>query len=423
MRVVPRRPRCDPRSSRRPGCASSPTAGSTCSSRRARSSSTSSRSSRPGSATSPCASRRSRRGWPPRACSRRPASGRCRRVRATIAVITSPTGAVWRDICHVLARRWPLTRVVLVAAQVQGEAAPASIVARVPPARSAGSPRRRAEGRPDDAPAVTILARGGGSLEDLWAFNDERVVRAVVAHTVPVVCGVGHEVDVTLADFAADVRAPTPSAAAEIVVPDRAEVAAKLAAAGRTPGDRRRRRRLGRAAREVAAERRALDRLSPVGPAGGGPRAVGPAARPRDRASRRVARGTGSRRRSPARTPGPARDRLDSAASRAALASGSRAPDSTTATAALDVARAAGTLERGYAIVRRADDGTIVRDPRRRRPGRASRCGSRAASCRRRSTTDRRDDRSSIVFAGPGRRHLRSSGSRLVCSSPRGSSA
>ena len=141
---------------------------------------------------------------------------------AEIAVITSPTGVVWRDIGHVLARRWPLTRVVLVACQVQGEEAPASIVSAF---------RRlerwieqfRKDGRPEDAPQLTILARGGGSLEDLWSFNDERVVRAVVAHTIPVVCGVGHEVDVTLADFAADVRAPTPSAAAELVVPDRAE--------------------------------------------------------------------------------------------------------------------------------------------------------------------------------------------------------
>ena len=140
----------------------------------------------------------------------------------TIAVITSPTGVVWRDIGHVLARRWPLAAVILVACQVQGEEAPASIVAAF---------RRlerwidqcAADGRPDDAPQVTILARGGGSLEDLWSFNDERVVRAVVGHSVPVVCGVGHEVDVTLADFAADVRAPTPSAAAELVVPDRAE--------------------------------------------------------------------------------------------------------------------------------------------------------------------------------------------------------
>lgn len=141
---------------------------------------------------------------------------------ATIGVVTSPSGVVWRDISHVLARRWPLARVVLVACRVQGDGAPASIVTAL---------RRleryieecRAAGRPEDAPAVTILARGGGSLEDLWAFNDEAVVRAVVAHTVPLVCGVGHEVDVTLADFAADVRAPTPSAAAEIVVPDRTE--------------------------------------------------------------------------------------------------------------------------------------------------------------------------------------------------------
>jgi exodeoxyribonuclease VII large subunit len=181
---------------------------------------------------------------------------------ATIAVLTSPTGAVWRDICHVLARRWPLARVVLVACHVQGEAAPASIVAAF----------RRLEryidgcrdgGRPDEAPAVTILARGGGSLEDLWAFNDERVVRAVVAHSVPVVCGVGHEVDVTLADFAADVRAPTPSAAAEIVVPDRAEFAAALRRASDRLHDAGRRHLLA-ARRELAVEQRALDRVSPA---------------------------------------------------------------------------------------------------------------------------------------------------------------
>ncbi|MFL5676513.1 MAG: exodeoxyribonuclease VII large subunit, partial [Chloroflexota bacterium] len=109
---------------------------------------------------------------------------------ATIAVITSPTGAVWKDICHVLARRWPLTRVVLVAAQVQGESAPNSLV-RAFRTVERYSADRIAAGRPEEAPAVTILARGGGSLEDLWAFNDEAVVRAVVAHSVPVVCGVG----------------------------------------------------------------------------------------------------------------------------------------------------------------------------------------------------------------------------------------
>ena len=266
-------------------------------------------------------------------------------------MITSPSGAVWRDVCTVLSRRWPLTRVVLVAARVQGDGAPASIVTafrRLDRWIAAA----HAEGRPDDAPAVTILARGGGSLEDLWGFNDERVVRAVVAHTVPVVCGVGHEVDVTLADFAADVRAPTPSAAAEIVVPDRAEVAAKLATTGRRLATGATA-RLGAASREVAAERRALDRLSPS--------AQLTMARERsglllDRATRAL----GARlARDRARIP--ARDRLDSAArGRAGIARAGLE----TATAALDVLAPQRTLERGYAIVRRSADGTIVRDPR-----------------------------------------------------------
>ena len=181
---------------------------------------------------------------------------------AVIAVVTSPTGAVWRDVCNVLARRWPLARVVLVACQVQGEAAPASIVSALRRLeRWIGE--AEADGRPGDAPAVTILARGGGSLEDLWSFNDERVVRAIVAHPVPVVCGVGHEVDVTLADFAADVRAPTPSAAAELVVPDRADALAALRARRRRLDDLVRG-GLAAAGREVAAERRLLDRLDPA---------------------------------------------------------------------------------------------------------------------------------------------------------------
>src|SRR3990172_6752938 len=137
---------------------------------------------------------------------------------ATVGIATSPSGAVWHDIRNVLARRWPLTRVLVAPCQVQGEAAPRSIVAALRRLARRGA-AMRAEGRPDLAPGVVILARGGGSLEDLWPFNDEAVVRAVVDHPVPVICGVGHEVDVTLADFAADVRAPTPSAAPDLALP------------------------------------------------------------------------------------------------------------------------------------------------------------------------------------------------------------
>jgi exodeoxyribonuclease VII large subunit len=274
-----------------------------------------------------------------------------------IAVATSETGAVWHDIRHVLERRWPLAAVVLAACQVQGEPAPASIVGALERiARYVA--QCHAEGRPDDAPAVTILARGGGSLEDLWSFNDERVVRAIVAHPVPVVCGVGHETDVTLADFAADRRAPTPSAAAEIVVPDRAEVAATLAA------DARRLeavigRTVAAAAREVSAERRALDGLRPA--------AQLAAARERaglllDRATRAVRdRLDGDRRtgdRAAARLAPTVALRLGAA--RGALEAGS---------AALAVLGPQATLERGYAIVRRASDGRILRDPAGVPPG------------------------------------------------------
>ena len=125
-----------------------------------------------------------------------------------IGVITSPTGAAIRDILHVLARRFAAVPVLIYPVAVQGVTAAAEIAAAV---RLAG---RRAECD------VLILARGGGSLEDLWAFNDEALARAIVASPIPVVSGIGHEIDFTIADFAADVRAPTPSAAAEIAVPD-----------------------------------------------------------------------------------------------------------------------------------------------------------------------------------------------------------
>jgi exodeoxyribonuclease VII large subunit len=138
---------------------------------------------------------------------KRPLPGLPRRI----GIITSPTGAAVRDVLHVLARRFPAAPVLIYPVPVQGAAAAAAIIAAL---QTAG---RRAECD------VLILARGGGSLEDLWAFNDERLARAIVASTIPVITGIGHEIDFTIADFAADVRAPTPSAAAELVVPDAEE--------------------------------------------------------------------------------------------------------------------------------------------------------------------------------------------------------
>lgn len=135
---------------------------------------------------------------------------------ATIGVVTSPTAAALRDVLNVLQRRYPIARVILSPTLVQGDAAPPQIV------EALGRLNAR-----DDVDII-LLVRGGGSLEDLWAFNDERVARAVAASRLPVVSGVGHETDFSLADFAADRRAPTPSAAAEVATPARAELLAGL---------------------------------------------------------------------------------------------------------------------------------------------------------------------------------------------------
>ncbi|MSQ41807.1 MAG: exodeoxyribonuclease VII large subunit [Dehalococcoidia bacterium] len=135
-----------------------------------------------------------------------------------VGVVTSPTGAVFHDIAQVLARRWPLATLLLQPTPVQGaDAAPAIAQSLRALARSH---------RPD----VIIVARGGGAAEDLWAFNEEPVVRAIFASPVPVVSAVGHETDTTLADLVADLRASTPSSAAELVAPDRADVARALEA-------------------------------------------------------------------------------------------------------------------------------------------------------------------------------------------------
>lgn len=133
-----------------------------------------------------------------------------------IAVITAKTGAALQDILNILGRRYPVAEVVLLSSLVQGDQAPDSIV----------SCFQRLKGRSDID--VVILARGGGSLEDLWAFNSEKVARAVYDCEIPVISAVGHEVDFTIADFVADYRAPTPSAAAEVVAVDIRELESAL---------------------------------------------------------------------------------------------------------------------------------------------------------------------------------------------------
>jgi exodeoxyribonuclease VII large subunit len=240
-----------------------------------------------------------------------------------IGVVTSPVGAVWRDIGNVVRRRYPFAELVLAPTIVQGATASGAIVRAL----------HRVYAQPNLD--LVILARGGGSLEDLWSFNDERVVRAVAAAPVPIVVGVGHESDVTLADFAADIRAPTPSAAAEQAVPDATQFPAILdrlreRASAALVGNLTGRQQL------LAAEGRALRRLAP------------------DVASARQR----------------AADLLDrSYRALAARAQRERA----TLTAIGDALRTlspAATLERGYAIAR-LPDSTVVRDPAQAAPGSA----------------------------------------------------
>jgi exodeoxyribonuclease VII large subunit len=133
-----------------------------------------------------------------------------------IGIVTSPTGAALRDMLNTIRRRFPLVQVILAPTPVQGDEAPAGIVSALK------ALNRLVE------PDVILLARGGGSIEDLWAFNDERVARAIAGSQAPVISGVGHETDFTIADFAADLRAPTPTAAAELATPHQADLRQSL---------------------------------------------------------------------------------------------------------------------------------------------------------------------------------------------------
>lgn len=192
----------------------------------------------------------------------------------TIGVVTSPTGAAVRDILSVLSRRAPWARVILCGARVQGEGASAELATALE--------RLAASGLPE----VIIIGRGGGSLEDLWAFNEEPLARAIAACPVPVVSAVGHEVDVTMSDLVADVRAPTPSAAAETVVPDGVALLVQLR---RTPE------RLGRGLRQATQRRRIAvsDRLARLARAI--ERRLGPARQTLDMSSLGLERGISRR--------------------------------------------------------------------------------------------------------------------------------
>ena len=172
-----------------------------------------------------------------------------------IGVVTSPTGAVIRDILHRLEDRFP-RRVLVWPVRVQGDTSAAEVAAAIHGFNA------MPEAGPMPRPDLIIVARGGGSLEDLWAFNEEAVARAIAASPVPVVSGVGHEIDTTIADFAADVRAATPSNAAEIVVARRDELARRIAhLAHRARAAVRQRLAAGRAAVHALAARRGLQTI------------------------------------------------------------------------------------------------------------------------------------------------------------------
>jgi exodeoxyribonuclease VII large subunit len=233
-----------------------------------------------------------------------------------LGIATSPQAAALRDVLNVLRRRYPLVPVWLAPTPVQGEGAPPQIVSAL-----------QALDARDDLDLI-LLVRGGGSLEELWAFNDERVARAIAACRHPVITGVGHETDFTIADFVADLRAPTPTAAAELAVPDRRELQQRIGAWS-TQLEGGMARRLQRADQSLKQQRQALQRLSPR------------------------ARLDTHRQQVDDRT----RRALQSLQHGLAL----RHSELAGLQARLTALSPLSTLERGYAVVRRADTGAVVR--------------------------------------------------------------
>jgi exodeoxyribonuclease VII large subunit len=279
-----------------------------------------------------------------------------------IGIVTSPQAAALRDVLTTLARRWPLARVIIYPTAVQGEGAAGAIAAAL---STAGE---RAECQ------VLLLVRGGGSIEDLWSFNEETVARAIAACPIPVVCGVGHETDFTIADFVADRRAPTPTGAAQLATPDAAELLQHLRhLARRLTLDQRRRldtlaqrldglaQRLRHPAEQLANRRRHLLQLA---------RRLTLAQTGRLTLARQALAHLQARLRRALPRPDRLQARLQELAGRLtrAIATGQQQRRARLAALAthLDHLNPAAVLERGYSIVRRAD-GSIVRDSRQLR--------------------------------------------------------
>ena len=247
------------------------------------------------------------------------------RFARRIAVVTSPSGAAVRDFLQVLNRRWRGADVLIIPTRVQGQGASAEIAAAV-----------QAASRLSPPPDCLVVTRGGGSLEDLWAFNEEPVVRAVAASAVPVVSAVGHEVDVTLCDLAADVRALTPSQAAELLAPDASELLAALAQARRRLAGALRARLADGQARLKAIEASSVFRR-PM-------QLVEDRARALDDLEQRAARA--------------ARQRVDRTRQRVEKLS-----------ARLDALSPLAVLARGYSVTQRLSDGAVVRNSADLAPG------------------------------------------------------